>query len=472
MKIDKEAVIRTLDEPLTRDQQIIFDIAEGTNDCILIHGKPGVGKSVLVRTLDELGKKPYTRGAPTGLAAVNILGKTLNSIFGIPISKGILAPDFNNFPSNPNVQRYITHGVKVLIIDEISMVRSDTLDWIDRCLKHFKGNDLPFGGIQVIAVGDFFQLPPIVNREDKEALKNAGWKSEFAFDAHCFSSFRCVVLDEVLRQKDKKFIDILHLARTGDIGPKEIALLNKRVEPCKDFRVRLTARNDQADQVNQSHLEDLPGEIVEYHATAIGNWKEFPAPTILSLKVGAQVIVKKNGADRPPGTRGKGDSTVVNGDIGIVRELHKPTTTREDEEENPPKVMVELKNGRIIPVYVGRWEEKIKERGVDGKWTERIVASFTQIPLQLAWAISMHKSQGQSFESVHINPRSVFAAGQLYVALSRARSLAGMSLECPIVQNAQARIGFFANWRVIQFVERIEEESERIKKEYRKKIAA
>lgn len=425
---------------LTADQQRIFDLIENTEENYWVLGKPGVGKSVVIRALIEMGEKPYTKGAPTGLAALNIGGKTLHSIFGIPISQGIFAPDFNRYTGNDRILNYVEYGIRYLIIDEISMVRADTLDYIDRFMREVKRIDKPFGGIQVIAFGDFFQLPPIVNKEDRQAMQAAGWRSEFAFDAHCTQGFKKLELTEVLRQKgDDKFIDLLHAARTGDIKVSHLQLLNKRVEPCADFRMRLTSRNADADKVNQAHLRELPEPVKEYHADSFGEWPEFPAETVLNLKVGAQVLIKMNNADRPPKTKGATGS-VVNGTIGIVVEMP------EAESDKPVRVMVKLNDDRIVPIYRARWERKVKEKDAQGEWTERVIASFEQVPLQLAWAISMHKSQGQSFDAVHVDAASIFAAGQLYVALSRSRSLAGLSLQSKVTGNK-----FWANKRVLQF---------------------
>lgn len=441
-------------ETLTHDQQFIFDLVESTDDNILIHGKPGTGKSVLIRALRETGRKHYTVGAPTGLAAINIgMGaKTLHSLFMIPVSNGIFTPDFNKFTNNPNVRNNILHSIKHLIIDEISMVRADTLDYIDRVLRNVKDVDKPFGGIQVIAVGDFFQLPPVINSKDKKDLLGHGYRSEFAFDARCFQDFTPVILEEVLRQKgDNSFIDILHAARTGNVTADHLAKLNRRVEPCTDFRVRLASKNVTADEINQKHLREIKATAVEYHANAVGSWPQFPAETVLQLKPGAQVLVKKNAADRPPGKSGPHSSVVVNGSLAIVRELPPAT------DDEPQRVVVEMADGSMTPIYIVRWEQKAKEK-IGDRWEERVIASFEQMPLQLAWAISMHKSQGQSFDAVHIDPQSIFAAGQLYVALSRARSLAGLSLESKV--NSKL---FWANKRVLAYVADIEKQSKKLK---------
>lgn len=424
------------DFTLTHEQQAIFDLIENSSDNILVHGKPGVGKSVLIRALQETGSKHYALAAPTGLAALNIGGKTLHSLFGIQPSDGAFAPDFNIFTKNDHVLKNIYYRTNHLIIDEISMVRADMLDYIDRLLQEVKGSDLPFGGIQVIAVGDFFQLPPVTKNEDKKQLKEYDYQSEFAFDAFSFKGFKLVSLNKVLRQNDAKFIELLHAARTGNVTPSMLKLLNKQVGTHKDFRISLTATNSQADMVNMKNLSLIKEEAIKFEATKFGYWPALPVEQTLTLKKGAQVLIKKNNADKPPGAKGMASGKIVNGTIGKIVEL--PT------KENNFTV-VELEDGTIHNIYKCRWELKEK-RKVDGRWHEEIIASFEQVPFQLAWAISMHKSQGQSFDKVHIDASKIFAAGQLYVALSRARTLEGVSLQAPIKAD-----NFWANEDVLRF---------------------
>lgn len=430
---------------LTKDQKFIFDQIEGSNSNFFIGGKPGVGKSVLIRALDEIGQKIYVKAAPTGLAALNIGGKTLNSLFGIAPAN-FFPRDYDNWPKNENVQRHLRFGVKYLIIDEISMVRADMLDFIDRIMRHFKDRDEPFGGVQVIAVGDFFQLPPIVDRPTMELMKRDGWKTEFAFSASSFESFQPLFLSEVLRQKgDTKFINVLHETRLGgdNISEGSLKLLNSRVSKSPDLRVRLVGRNREADEINNREMFKLTTPRVEFHADNFGSWPEFPAPTVLDLKVGAQVLVKINGADRKPGTKGT-TGTVVNGSLGEIVAIN--------DQDTAPHVVIRLRDGREVPIYRNRWERKERSKDpVTGEWTEKVLASFVQMPLQLAWAISMHKSQGQTYEAVHVDPTSVFAAGQLYVAISRSKTLEGLTLECKVDESK-----FWARPSVIQRMEEYE----------------
>lgn len=412
--------------PLTKDQQRIFEIVEGSNDNVCIHGVPGSGKSVLNNALQNDGKKTYTMAAPTGLAAQNIAGRTIHSIFGIPVSFGVIAPTFNKFPTNRNQVANITYNVKRLIIDEISMVRADQLDYIDRCLRYFKRINLPFGGIQLIAVGDFFQLPPIVKGEEKKQFTDYGYESEFAFHARAFSSIKIESLTEVLRQKgDNKFIKLLHevrMAEKGSLSLKHMVMLNDRVDEPDGICVRLVGANAQADDINAMELAKLPGEPFEFHATSYGEWEKVPVDQVITLKIGAQILVKKNKANIPMGQRG--DSDIVNGTLGVVEEI-----ITDDPELK--RIVIRLRNGETATIFEQRWERKIKHQD-EGEWGEKTVAGYEQLPVSLAWAISIHKSQGMTMERVHIDLSRIFAGGQVYVALSRCKSLDGITLESRI----------------------------------------
>lgn len=437
--------------PLTKNQQQIFDAIESSNKNFLVCGKPGVGKSVLTRALTELGRKTYTLAAPTGLAALNIeteyaRAKTLHSLFRLPVSGGIVAPNFNNFTIDDHTLKNIKYQIKHLIIDEISMVRADMFDYIDRLLRFVKGINLPFGGVQIICIGDFYQLPPIVQGFEQKQMTDVGYDSPFVFSAKIFgANFIILTLSEVLRQKgDPKFIDLLDNARTGYMTAKNIGDLNRRVMPADDLTIRLCGTNAQADEVNSKFLAAINAPSFQYIGEKFGEWPALPVDPQLTLKVGAQVIVKVNGADRPPNFKGKFVSEVVNGTLGKVHEII------EESEDSERKVVIETAKGALVTIYTKRWERKVKVFENDA-WEERIVASYTQMPLQLAWAISIHKSQGQSFDKVHIDARKIFAPGQLYVALSRCRSMKGLSLESVVTASK-----FWANPKVVEFFETIE----------------
>ena len=458
---------------LAAEQQEAFNQIEKTLHNVAILGKPGVGKSVLIRALVDKGQKRYTLAAPTGLAALNIGGKTLHSIFRLPISQGIIEPDYNVFPNDDRVIKNIKYNVNHLIIDEVSMVRADMFDYIDRLMRFCKESTEPFGGAQVILVGDFYQLPPVVVREENIQLKNAGYDSPFAFSSKAFmGNFKIHYLNEVHRQKgDTAFIDFLNIARTGDVRMNDIGKLNMKVtrEP-KDVRIQLTGTNKQSEIINYTELSKIEAEPHVFRAEYFGSWPAFPVEVELTLKVGAQVMVKKNGADLTDDEMGtpmrkKKESKVVNGTLGVVVDFIPMQNNK------PEAVRIRLDNGEEVNIYRRYWERKVKEK-VDNEWTERVLASFEQMPLSLAWAISMHKSQGQSFEKVHIDPTKIFAAGQMYVALSRARSSAGVTLHTPLTPNK-----FWTDMEVKRFYIDLEEAEEvepvktkgRVKKQRTKK---
>lgn len=429
--------------PLTEDQQRIFDVVTNTRNNFLITGKPGVGKSVLIRALVQHSQKHFSLAAPTGLAALNIDGKTLHSIFRIPVSQGLFHPEFNKFSLDDRVIANIKYNIKHLIIDECSMVRCDVFDYIDRLCRFVKEKDEPFGGIQIILVGDFFQLAPIVQREEKTQLKEYGYDSPFIFDSKVWAqgNFQIEPLTEVLRQKgDNGFIKFLHKARTGELKTKDLEPINKQVQQLEDLRINLTSTNKESDDINSYHLRSIDSEEVVYEASKYGDWPANPVEPILKLKVGAQVMVRMNRADQPPNERVKGsESKVVNGSLGVVKEFGETN-------DKTPFVKITLENEEEVNIYRKRWERKIKTKNSEGQWEEQVVASFEQIPLSLAWAISMHKSQGQTFEKVHINAARIFAPGQLYVALSRCKTMKGISLEARLTTNK-----FFSDHNVIRF---------------------
>lgn len=441
-------------ENLTDNQRSIFDRIESSPGNFLITGKPGTGKSVLTNALLEFGQKYYVPCAPTGMAALNIQnGRTLHSIFKIPVSHGVIAPDFNSFTTDDRTISHIKYNLKTLIIDEVSMVRADHLDYVDRFIQYCKGNTAPFGGVQIIAVGDFFQLPPVVIREEITQFKEYGYDSPFAFSARCFQSFEVLELTEVLRQKgDPEFIRILQHAREGTVTPKDLVAINERVETCEGIRINLCASNKLADEVNERNLKALSDPIVTFNAAVFGIWPMqggktiYPAEERLALKVGAQIMVRLNGADRPPGKNGREYNAItVNGTLGKIVDFNFSA-----DEATAESVKIELRDGRIVTIYKKNWERKVKEK-IEGKWSERVVAGFEQVPLSLAWAVTMHKSQGQTFDAVHINPNNVFAAGQLYVALSRCRTLQGVTLESRI--NARS---FKTDPKVLNFFHNVE----------------
>jgi ATP-dependent exoDNAse (exonuclease V) alpha subunit len=267
--------------------------------------------------------------------------------------------------------------------------------------------DLPFGGVQVIAVGDFFQIPPVTNHWEVRDLDKAGYGSAFAFESRVFETFELFTLDEVLRQSDKTFLKLLHEIRVGELSEKNIKLLNKYVNASpSDIRIKLCALNDQSNKINQFELNKLPAKEFIFKAIFEGSWPQMPVDPELRVKAGAQIMIKKNFKDKP----------FINGSLEIIDSVT----------ENKH---VTIKGYDIEKATFDRREKMQRD---DGAWYEQYKASFTQLPIQLAWAISMHKSQGQTFDKAHISPENVFADGQFYVALSRLRTIDGLTLHSPV----------------------------------------
>lgn len=414
--------------PLVKMQQTIFDYIEGCTNNVMILGKPGVGKSVLINALVENGQKDYDVAAPTGLAAINVGGKTLHSLFKIPVFENGSIP--HNMPLPDRKEFIHLSRVRHLIIDEISMCRADMLDHINRVLQYFHNNQKPFGGIQVILVGDFCQLAPVCKADVRAEMKADGYLSEFAFDAKCFyrEDFKIFVLEEVLRQKDDLyFMEILNAARFGTLTAPMLDDLNDLVGLPQPESIMLCATNAQADTVNSNQLRRCPIPGTLYEAAVAGDYPQNlrPLPDVIEMREGAQVMVKLNKADRDPDSEERVQPTVlVNGTLGRVIECSRETAR------------IEVYDGPSATVYRQTFERtrKVQEdNGEGGKtWRKQVIASFNQLPLAPAWAISMHKSQGQSFDKVNIDPSKTFAPGQLYVALSRARTMQGMTLISPV----------------------------------------
>jgi GTPase SAR1 family protein len=404
---------------ITPEYKECFQAIENKEPFVFVSGKAGVGKSVLIKYLkNNLKNKNVAVIAPTGVAAINVEGQTVHSFFGFGID--ILTTD--NVGAAKGKKIDVIKNLDMLIIDEISMVRSDLMDAIDTKLKKTRGNEEPFGGVQVIGVGDLFQLSPVV-KEDEKPYFEVNYDTEYFFSAQCLRNrkFKSIILDNVFRQKDQVFVNVLNNIRENANHRESLAQINRSCyginAEYKDIErdITLTARNARAEEINNVQLNKLPGKVSTYEAKIKGNFKvKMVTPEILNVKPGAQVMFTKNNGNR-----------WVNGTLGQV------VSVGNDE------IKVKLKDtGRVESVKTEKWEVKKYEYDYKtNKIKEEATAEFTQFPLTLAWALTIHKSQGLTLDSIKIDlggSGKAFATGQAYVALSRCKTMDGISLEDPL----------------------------------------
>lgn len=414
-----------------------LDIMEQTGRHVFVTGRAGTGKSTLLEYFRSTTEKKLVVLAPTGVAALNVRGQTIHSFFGFKpnvtmqsIKKRKQADDLYKEPDT-------------IIIDEVSMVRADLMDCMDKFLRlNGRSRTEPFGGIQMIFIGDLYQLPPVVSGEEKEAFRHR-YESPFFFDAEAMKELEMefIELEKIYRQKDATFIAVLNAIRNNSITDEGLDLLNRRYKPGfetgrDDFSVWLTSTNKAADAVNSDRLSGLKEPVVEYEGEIEGDFKRDALPTQvdLQIKIGAQVMLLNND---PYGRW-------VNGSIGKITEI-------DQEHEDGDLIIVELTTGETVDVAPFRWELFNYQYDREKKQIEsEVTGSFTQYPIKLAWAMTIHKSQGKTFEKVVIDVgKGTFATGQMYVALSRCTSLEGIILKKPIEKRH-----IFIDWRIVGFVTR------------------
>jgi ATP-dependent DNA helicase PIF1 len=403
----------------TPEYAAALDYARNGEGHLFVTGRAGTGKSTLLRALKEMVAGEQVVLAPTGLAAVSVGGQTIHSFFGFP--PRLIRPEDIRRSRNGALMRRL----KLLVIDEVSMVRSDLMWGIDQALRVNRGRARePFGGVRLIMFGDLHQLPPVVQEAEVADHLESNFGGPFFFSVPSLregAGSALIELSQVFRQNDETLIDVLNRVRDGDANEEDLEVLNERVSPIKTLSegerfVILTPTNAAAQRINVAYLEALPGRAITYEAGITGDFSASAQPTdpALVLKPGAKVILIRNDPDK----------RWVNGTIARIARL----------EEN--RVWIDV-DGKEYEVEAASWEAR---RYAYDKDAEKIVGTvagtFKQFPLRLAWALTIHKSQGLTLDSVYIDlGRGTFAHGQAYVALSRCRSLAGMTLARPLRPN-------------------------------------
>ena len=435
----------------TEEFDLAYRFVTETNQNIFLTGKAGTGKTTFLKYLLNNTIKNCVVAAPTGVAAINAHGVTLHSLFQLPL--GIILPQTNLFEAGSDSVKYhpllskihynreksyLLQNLELLIIDEASMVASYTVDAIDNILRYVRRNPYqPFGGIQILFIGDLYQLPPVIKKDDWEILKDF-YSSIFFFNSFVLRKNTPVIIElkEIFRQQDNKFIEILNGIRNNNITEENFKLLNSRINnsfaPSDNAGyITLTTHNAQSGEINRRKLTNLSGNIFTYHAEIKDDFPEhiFPAEKELKLKPGAQVMFLKND------TEGR---QYFNGKIGVITKLDK-TIIKVKCQDDPYEIEVKKSEWQNIRYKLNPETKEI---------TEEVIGTFIQYPLRLAWAITIHKSQGLTFDKVIIDAARAFATGQVYVALSRCTSLEGMVLRTPIYKNFLGAHKDFKEWLI------------------------
>ncbi len=402
--------------------QQALDALESSASHIFISGKAGTGKSTLLEYFCNNTKKKPVVLAPTGVAAINVKGQTIHRFFNFSID---ITPDKirtrRAHLKNPEVLK----NLKVIIIDEVSMLRADLLDCIDTFLQRYGPyQQQPFGGVQMVFIGDLYQLPPVVNNNERDCY-NELYPSPYFFSAHALqhTQLEYIELEKVYRQRDQQFVDILNRVRNNSTTAADLHVLNQQHDQqstvnTKEIAITLTPTNQKADEINVAHLQRLKGKQHSNIATIKGDFgrEYYPTATELHYKIGSQIMMLNNDQE----------DRWYNGSIGIIK-------SRNVDKDAEKSLRVQLRdNNKTVTVTAHTWEVYTFSV-IDDEMIAEPIGSFTQLPMRLAWAVTIHKSQGKTFEKICIDiGRGTFACGQLYVAMSRCTSLAGIRLEVPI----------------------------------------
>ncbi len=425
---------------------LAWNFVEKTGKTIFLTGKAGTGKTTFLHKIKTESNKRLVVVAPTGVAAINARGVTIHSFFQMPF--GPIIPGemqrrtgFKHKFSKTKIN--IIRSMDLLVIDEISMVRADLLDGIDQVLRRYRDRNKVFGGVQVLMIGDLQQLAPIIKPNEWQLLKNH-YENAYFFSSNSFKQSKAVKIElkKIYRQDDEKFITILNEIRNDKLSEKSIKILNERYQPNfnpnkDDGYITLTTHNNRANTINQNELEKLTTKAHNFSAKVIGKFNEYAYPTDkkLALKKGAQVMFIKNDSSF--------EKQYYNGKIGTITHITKDT------------IFVKCKEDDFeIEVKPETWENVSYTIDEETKAiSEKTEGSFTQIPLRLAWAITIHKSQGLTFDKAIIDAEFSFAHGQTYVALSRCKTLEGIVLKTPISSRS-----IINDNKVISFTDTIEKE--------------
>jgi ATP-dependent DNA helicase PIF1 len=399
---------------LSAEQKRVFDLIESTKSHVFVTGRAGTGKSTLLNHLSWNTEKQLVISAPTGVAALNVGGQTIHSLFRLPI--GVIAD--SDIDQNGDVRKML-NTIDTLVIDEVSMVNADLMDAIDRSLRKARHKPMvPFGGVQVVLFGDPYQLAPVPGDADERAYFTDHYRSMWFFDAKVWSevSLTVVELTEIHRQHDDDFKFMLNAVRHGQVTREIADALNgagARTPPT-DGTITLATRNDAVNRINAEALKRLPGKVRTASAEVSGDFggRNYPAEEALELKVGAQVMFLRNDSEQ----------RWVNGSVGVVSKISKAGS-----------IWVEI-DGEVHEVDPVSWEKhRYSYSADDKKLTKNVIGEFTQFPLRLAWAVTIHKSQGKTYDQAVVDlGQRVFSAGQTYVALSRLTSLDGLYLTRPL----------------------------------------